>query len=149
NGKAAQAPGKRRPDDDADEEAKPKKKQGGSGMLIAGIVLGGVAIIALAVGGVILFSSDSDEDKPSSRMSASAAAKSDAKPSEDKKDSGPTGPKPRQEDITNLLPNDTQVVLNLPLEYLLGNPRVNQALLKTPGAFQEGSFQQIWGIPPT
>ena len=42
--------------------------------------------------------------------------------------------------MTNLLPNDTQIVLNLPMEHLLGNAKFNKALLKTPGAFHEASF---------
>lgn len=150
NGKAAKAPAGRRPDDDEDEEPKPKKKQGGSGMLIAGIALAAVAVIALAVGAVFLFTGDSDDDKGSRRPSASAPSPTtDNTPVAEKKDNGPAGPKPRQEDITNLLPNDTQVVVNLPLEHLLLNAKVNQALLKTPGAFHEAAFQNIWGIPPT
>jgi hypothetical protein len=150
NGKAAKAPGKRRPDDDEDLEEKPKKKQAGSGMLIVGIALAAIAVIALAVGAVFLFTGDSDEDKPSSRSLASAPPPSgENTPTDNKQKTEPTGPKPRHEDITNLLPNDTQVVVNLPLEHLLSNAKVNQALLKTPGAFHEAAFQRIWGIPPT
>jgi hypothetical protein len=149
NGKAATAPGKRRPDDDEDlDEGKAKKKQGGSGMLIVGIVLAAVAVIALAVGAVFLFSGDSDEEKGGGRQSASAAAANDPNAQAPEKKAEPAGPKPRVDDITNLLPNDTQMVVNLPLEFLFGNAKVRQALLMTPGAFHEGAFQRTWGIAP-
>src|SRR5579875_378160 len=152
NGKAAKAPVKRRPDDDQDIETKPKKKQGGSGMLVAGIALAAVAIIALAVGGVFLFSSDGEDESKPTRSSPVAAAPKGDDSGETKKTEEPPkkleGPRPRQEDITNLLPNDTQIVLNMPLEHLLGNAKINQALLNTPGAFHAGAFQSIWGIPP-
>ncbi len=154
NGKAAKAPVKRRPDDDQDIETKPKKKQGGSGMLVAGIALAAVAIIALAVGGVFLFSSDGEDDSKPSRSSVAAAPpqggdSDEMKKTEETPKQVDAGPRPRHEDITNLLPNDTQIVFNLPLEHLLSNAKVNEALLNTPGAFHAGAFQNIWGIPPT
>jgi DNA-directed RNA polymerase subunit M/transcription elongation factor TFIIS len=152
NGKAAKAPAKRRADDDQDvEETKPKKKQGGSGMLIVGIALAAVAVVALAVGAVFLFKGDDSDDKPNaSRPSGNANAPSNSGEQEKPKDAPkPEGPRPRQEDITNLLPNDAQVVLNLPMEHLLGNNKVNQALLNTPGSFHVGTFQSIWGIAPS
>src|SRR5579875_777862 len=152
SGKAAKAPVKRRPDDDQDIQPAPKKKQGGSGMLVAGIALAAVAIIALAVGAVFLFTSDdSDESKPTRSSPVAAAPKGDDSGETKKTEEPPKkleGPRPRQEDITNLLPNDTQIVLNMPLEHLLGNAKINQALLNTPGAFHAGAFQSIWGIPP-
>jgi hypothetical protein len=153
--KPAGKAGTRRADDDQDivDDPKSKKKQGGSGMLIVGIALAAVAVIALAVGGVFLFSGDSSDDtKSSSRPSANAAPKSatETKPAaEVKKAEAPKGPKPLQEDITNLLPNDSQVVINLPMEQLAGHARINQAMLKTPGSFFEAAFQRTWGIAPT
>jgi uncharacterized protein (TIGR03067 family) len=148
NGKAAKAPAKRRADDDQDQEPQQKKKQGGSGMLVVGIVLAGIAVIALAVGAVFLFS-DRDESKPSGgRSGGSASQASENTQADNKGKNESAGPKPRQDDITNLLPNDTQIVVNMPLEHLLGNPRINQSLLKTPGAFHEAAFQQIWGVSP-
>ncbi len=151
NGKAAKATIQRRADDDEDqEEDKPKKKKsGGSGMLILGIGLAAVAVIALAVGAVFLFSDDKEEKKSSGRPSAGAAPQAggdDVKPPEAAKEKQKDELKPRQEDVTNLLPNDTQVVVNLPLAHLLGNGKVNEAFLRTPGAFQESAFQRIWGI---
>src|SRR5579883_476750 len=144
NGKAAKAPAKRRADDDQDQEPQPKKKQGGSGMLIAGI-----AVIALAVGAVFLFSDSDSDSKPSRSKSSAAAQDPEDTKADNKGKAEASGPRPKQEDITNLLPNDTQIVLNLPLEHLLANPQVNQALLRTPGAFHEAAFQQTWGISPT
>ncbi|MHB1425110.1 MAG: TIGR03067 domain-containing protein [Gemmataceae bacterium] len=148
--------GVRRPDDDEDvvDEDKPKKKQGGSGMLIVGIVLAAVALIALAIGGVFLLSSDSsDSPTPSRGTPANAAptAANDVKPPEEVKKAPeePKLPKPLEEDVTNLLPNDSQIVVNLPLDQLLGHARINEAMLRTSGSFNESAFQHIWGIAPT
>lgn len=146
------AAAKRRADDDQDmDDIRPKKKQGGSGMLIAGIVLAGVAIIALAAGAVFLFTdSGSDDPKPSrSRVANAPQAETEQKKEEPKASPPPVGPKPRHEDISNLLPNDAQFVLNMPLEHLTGNAKVNQALLKAPGSFHEGAFQRTWGVSPS
>lgn len=155
NGKAGKGAVQRRADDDEDvEEAPKKKKSGGSPMLIVGISLAAVAVIALAVGGYFLFSGKSD-DKPKGGGSANVNPGNTG--AGDTKDTGSEvaqtpkdddKPKPKQEDVTNLLPNDTHAVLNLPLDHLLGNSKINQALVKTPGAFHEGSFQRVWGVPP-
>ncbi|HTU89761.1 MAG TPA: TIGR03067 domain-containing protein [Gemmataceae bacterium] len=148
---AKAAAAKRRPDDDQDvDESKPKKKQGGSGMLIAGIGLAAVAVIALAVGAVFLFTGDDSSDKPTRSSSSTNIAPANADNKVETSPEAPKeeGPRPRQDDISNLLPNDTQIVLNLPLEHLLGNDKANQALLKTPGSFHEGAFQSVWGITP-
>ena len=56
-----------------------------------------------------------------------AGANGEVKPPVQDGKKKPDGPKPLQEDVTNLLPNDTQVVLNLPVEHLFGNGKVNQA----------------------
>jgi len=151
SGKAGKAAPKRRPDDDEDEdEAPPKKKaSGGSGMLIVGIGLAAIAVVALAVGAVFLFTGDGSDNKPSGSSSSNVPVggpaeikqKDNTQPVKDE-------PKPRQADVTNLLPNDTQVVLNLPLEQLFGNAKVNQALLRTPGGFHEAAFQRTWGFSP-
>jgi DNA-directed RNA polymerase subunit M/transcription elongation factor TFIIS len=148
--KAAKGPSQRRADDDQDVETKPKKKQGGSGMLIVGIALGAVALIALAVGAVFIFSGDSGDENASPRRSTPSPQRTEDSGEVKKPEAPPEPEKPRvrQDDITNLLPNDTQVVLNLPLEHLLGNDKVNQALLNTPGAFNAAAFQRIWGIAP-
>jgi flagellar basal body-associated protein FliL len=160
NGKAVKSPAKRRADDDEElEDEKPKKKQsGGSGMLIVGIGLGAVALIALAVGGVFLFSGDKKEDNKSSGGPSASIAPGGGGNKGGNGEVAPPAPaqggpketiKPKQEDVTNLLPNDTQVVVNLPLEHLLGNGKIHDALLKTPGAFHTGAFQRIWGIAPS
>jgi flagellar basal body-associated protein FliL len=152
NGKAAK-PATRRPDDDEDEEeATPKKKKsGGSPMLIVGIGLAAVAVVALAVGAVFLFSGDKPDSPKSSGGSASmpppnAGASGETKKTDAKEE--PPAPRPRQEDVTNLLPNDSQAVLNLPLQQMFAHPRIKQALLHTPGAFSEAAFQRIWGVGP-
>jgi DNA-directed RNA polymerase subunit M/transcription elongation factor TFIIS len=149
--KASKAPAKRRADDDQDVDTKPKKQQGGSGMLVVGIALAAVAVLALAVGGYFLLSGDDSDDKPNRSPSGGPpqAQNDGGQVKKEDKPPEPSKPRPRQEDITNLLPNDTQVVLNLPLEHLLGNAKVNQALLNTPGAFHVGAFQGVWGIVPT
>jgi hypothetical protein len=149
--KGAKAPAQRRADDDQDvDQGKPKKKQGGSGMLVVGILLAGVAVIALAIGGYFLFSSDGSEERQTpTRPTGGSAANNSGEVEKPKEAPKPEGPRPRQEDITNLLPNNTQIVLNLPMEHLLGNSKVSQALLNTPGSFSVGAFQSIWGIPPT
>ncbi|HEY7329934.1 MAG TPA: DUF1559 domain-containing protein [Gemmataceae bacterium] len=148
-GKAAKGPATRRADDDEDVETKPKKKQGGSGMLIVGLALAAVAVIALAVGAVFLFSGDGEDTNTAKRPTPAAQRQDDSgEVKKPEKPAEPEKPKLRQEDITNLLPNDTQIVLNLPLEHLLGNDKVNQALLNTPGSFHAAAFQRVWGIAP-
>jgi uncharacterized protein (TIGR03067 family) len=138
----------RRPDDD-EGEAPAKKKKSGSAMLVVGISLAAVAVIALAVGAVFLFSGDKPDKSSGPPASANSAKSGEgdevAKTPDPEKDK----PKPRQPDVTNLLPNDSQAVLNLPLDHLLGNPKVSQAMVRTPGAFHEGAFQRVWGISPT
>jgi flagellar basal body-associated protein FliL len=160
NGKAVKPSAKRRDDDDEDQEdAKPKKKKsGGSGMLIVGIALAAVALIALAVGGYMIWggsekepASNNPSGKPLTSVTPSGGGsekEGDVKPPEQK---GPPKDtvKAKQEDVTNLLPNDTQAVVNLPLEHLFANDKIHQGLLNTPGAFHEGAFQRVWGIAPT
>jgi DNA-directed RNA polymerase subunit M/transcription elongation factor TFIIS len=158
NGKAVKPGVKRRADDDEDEVKPKKKKSGGSGMLILGISLAAVALIALAIGGWFLFggkessSSNSSTGGPTTSVTPPSGGGNggDVKPPDGAK---PPAPKPtvkaKQEDVTNLLPNDTQIVLNLPLEQTFANPKINEGFLKTPGAFNEAAFQRLWGIAPT
>jgi len=160
NGKAAGKPTpKRRGDDDEDddEDDRPKKKKsgGGSGILIIGLGLGAVAIVALAIGAYFLFAGG--EPKSSSPTGGPMAGVPGSGPGgnapgnvEMKKEEGPKKDvKPVLTDATNLLPNDSQMVINLPVDRLLGNAAFKKAALMTPGSFGEVPFQRTWGISPS
>ncbi|HEY7426925.1 MAG TPA: DUF1559 domain-containing protein [Gemmataceae bacterium] len=153
NGKAG--PQRRGDDEDDEDEGKPAKKPsgGGSGIMIVGIGLAAVAVLALAIGAWLLFGGDKD---PKTKSLGGPVANNapqgnggEVKQENPQGDQGPKEPKPRVEDVTNLLPNDAQVVLNLPLRQLLSNGAVKRAALLTHGAFRDADFQRTWGIPST
>jgi hypothetical protein len=152
SGKAA--PKRRGEDDEDDFDDKPKaKKSGGSGMLIVGLGLAAVAVIALAVGGWLLFGSDSDTPDSTSPRASVNSPSSNSKSGEAKQNTPQDAGKPKGEikpslpDMTNLLPNETEIVLNIPVEQLLNNSAFKKATLMTPGSFNSGAFQRNWGIP--
>ena len=156
NGKAVAKPAvKRRGEDEDDDRPAPKPKKEGSGstILIVGLGLAAVAVVALAVGAFLLFGGDSKSTTdsprgPSANVPASNPAAADVQQeqpkAEVKKDN-----KPQLGDATNLLPNDSQIVVNLPMDRLMTNPSFKRAMLLTPGSFSETAFQRTWGIPPT
>jgi hypothetical protein len=149
---------KTKPDDDDAGETKPKKKL--SPTLLIGIGLAGVALIGLVIGGLALAfgggdtpaappgkppggggfagggnaggGTPGDADKP-------GGAGGDTKPADVSKAS-------QAADVSNLLPNDTQAVVNLNIDKILGSS-VNLAALGTPGAFNPTSFAQTFSFP--
>ena len=138
---AGKAAPKRRGDDEEDDlGGKPQaKKGGGSGMLIVGLGLAAVAVVALAVGGWLLFGGDSDtpSDSPGTRANVAPPSKSGETKQDKAADAGQpkAAIKPHLQDASNLLPNETEIVLNLPAEQLLANSAFKKAILQTPGSF--------------
>ncbi len=62
-------------------------------------------------------------------------------------DKKPDGPPPLAvADISNLLPNDSEAVVNLQIDKLYGSG-FRQAALRTPGAFNESAFKGVFGFP--
>ncbi len=151
------APKRRGEDDDDDLDDKPKaKKSGGSAMLIVGIGLAAVAVVALAVGGWLLFGGDSDTPADSSSGSRASGPPSSSRNSgETKQDKAPEAAqtkaefKPRLQDASNLLPNETEIVFNIPAEHLINNSAFKKAILQTPGSFNSDAFKRTWGVPAT
>jgi hypothetical protein len=147
-------------EEDEDEGGKPKKKKGGNSsmLLIGGIALAVVAVIALGIGLYFIFSGDKKSDTPSggggmagrpggAPGGPNAGGQNPNAENEGKKvAANPNEPKPTHEDVTNLLPNDTQVVLNLPLDRMMSNPAFKRSLVMTPGSFHEAAFRRTWGV---
>jgi hypothetical protein len=155
NGKAAAKPAAKRRGEDEDDDRpapKPKKDGGSSTILIVGLGLAAVAVVALAVGAFLLFGGDSKPSSdtprgPSTNVPAPGPAVGEVQqeqPKEVKQDN-----KPQLGDATNLLPNDSQIVINLPMDRLMTNPSFKRAMLMTPGSFSETAFQRTWGLPPS
>src|SRR5207244_10686523 len=67
----------------------------------------------------------------------------DAPPKEEKKKEEP--PKLTAEVPTNLLPNDTEMVVNVMPQELLASP-LGRSAFDTPGAFQRNQFQNTFGF---
>jgi hypothetical protein len=149
------AKGKKRARDD-DEDGRPrKKKEGGSKKLVLGLAIGGAALVLAAVAGYLIFMNMGSTDKkgsiassstrPSGGGSAASSPQEDEAPpkKEEKKTevAQSTG-----ETITNLLPNDTESVLNLMPQEILATP-VGKTAFETPGAFQRSQFEMSFGFP--
>jgi hypothetical protein len=154
--KGAPANGKGKPtkkavDEDGDEDAKPKKKS--SPVLIIGIALAGVALIGLVVGGLFVAGVFGGGDGKQAKGGGGKTAGSPGVAS-DEGEKPPTNPgdkKPADEgpavtyDISNLLPNDSQAVVNYNIDKLLSSS-VKHAAFR-PGAFSEQQFTRTFGFP--
>jgi hypothetical protein len=148
-------PGRRR-DGDNDRPAK-KEKKGSSVMLLLGIGLAVVAVVALGVVGIFFFLGD--DGSSGGGLAGGSPGYSDpglegapGGPGEGEQPNGGPGSKtpvdlgPVAEDITNLLPNDTQAVVSVPLNRVRGSA-LRQAALENPGTFQPEAFRATFGFP--
>lgn len=151
------AKGKKRARDDDDDDRPRSKKEGGSKKLVLGLAIGGAAIVLLAVAGVLLVMNMGSTDKKSSAGGAapsrtpggnSAAPNTPDDENPPKKDEAKKAesPKSSSEAATNLLPNDTEVVLNLLPQEIMVSP-LGKTAFDTPGAFQRSQFQTAVGFP--
>ncbi len=154
NGKAATAtavkkkPGLRaRRDEEEEEDEAPKKKKSGTSMtLILGIGLAAVAVILLVVGLVVLLGSGGNSpanNNPANRGASSGSGTDGGAPDENN-NTPPAGPS--LTDVTNLLPNETQMVLSCNVDRLLASSAKRLAF-ETAGGFVTESFQKKMGIP--
>src|SRR5260370_33290205 len=160
-GPAKAKAGAKKPLRDGDEDAPPKtKKKQTSPTLLIGIGLAGVAVIALIIGGLYIggvFGGGDNKQalnpggpgKPGRSGSPDGGGTPDGgnnPPGEDPNKKLPEVSKPTVADISNLLPNDTQAVVNLNVDKLLASS-FNKAALGTPGSFNGPQFARTFVFP--
>lgn len=158
---AAKKPMRRRDDDDDDDDDKPQKKAkgGSSTTLLIGVGIGLVAIVLLAIGGYVMFGGDDSGNKTAgaggSRPAGGGAmtppggaGPGEGAPTDGEgppKEEKPTAPPPSDDTsfTTNLLPNDTEMVVSARMDKVL-----NSAIGKDiSAAFNTDQFQQRFGFP--
>jgi hypothetical protein len=141
----------------ADEEAESKGESKGKNnkILYIGIGLGVVALVALVGGGILLFGGGGSPKSASGGGGSPQAAPAPAKPvtttpvAEAPKASAPppavvqSGP---IDDLSNLLPNETNTIVTWGIEKLRDSS-VKNCLLETSGAFSESTFERTFGFP--
>ena len=145
---------RRRDEDDEEEHDRPRKKKSGASMtVIIGASLAGLALVLLIVGGLFMAgvfggkSADSGSSKPNDPGPGGTTPQTQ-KP-------GPgVNPQPNKpgpagaafiSDVTNLLPNDSETVVNYQIDKL-HNSALGQAAL-SPGVFSEKAFQDTFTFP--
>jgi uncharacterized protein (TIGR03067 family) len=131
-----------------EEDERPVKKKGGSSMVV--ILGGGLAVIALVVlviGGLSLAGIiplfGGDEKKPSARGGGGTPTPTPSgDPNEGK---GPPPPPAVAADITNLLPNDAQAVVSIPMTRVAASS-LRAAALQTDGGggYSETKFERTF-----
>jgi hypothetical protein len=157
NGVASKGkPGAKKPVKDDDDDAPPKQKKKTSPTLIIGIGLAGVAVIELLVGGLFMagvFGGGGDNKQASNNRPGGGSPPGGGVPDgganpegDGSKSKPPEVPPPATADISNLLPNDTQAVVNLNVDKIMGSS-LNRAALDTPGAFNAAHFARNFGFP--
>src|ERR1019366_7965961 len=153
--KAKPKPALRRRDEDEDEEdERPQKKKSGASMtLILGGVLGLLAVGLLAFGALFAMgflggSTKSDSSSSSSSNNNSSTSGPTAAPDPvggDGKKDAPSAPL-KVQDVSNLLPNDSEAVVNYQIDKLSGSC-FRDAALGTAGAYSESAFKNTFGFP--
>jgi hypothetical protein len=138
-----------------------KKKRGGeatdnkdqkSNKLVLVLGLAGAGVVLLIVAGVLIFGgvfSTKEEKKaaapPPSGRNPGRQAAADAEENPNKPETKDEPNKP-VDVVSNLLPNDSEVVVNLSPQDILKSP-VGKPAFETPGAFQKRMFEDNFGIP--
>jgi len=143
---ASKAGPRKRGGDDDDDGPSPKKKKEGSNTLVLGGVLAAVAVIALVVCAICFW--PSGDDKKGGGNTAAPAGGSAPPPGDQAKDDkkgGDADQPPALANATNLLPNDTQVVVAYPVGATLGSS-LSTAALDSEGGFRKARFQQTMGF---
>jgi hypothetical protein len=155
-GKPAKA-APRRDDEDDEDRPKKKKKAGSSAtMMIVGSVLALVAVCVLGVCGWLLIGGSDDPPKPTPSSSPGTAPVANIQPNPTptpnpaEKPAGAAEPAagaglPVASDITNLLPNDTQVVISIPFTRASGTA-LRAAFFDSEGGFKEAKFKNLYGF---
>jgi hypothetical protein len=152
-GKAKPALRRRDEDEDEEDERPQKKKSGASTTLILGGVLGLLALGLLAVGAMYasgVFGTGKSESSSTSSSSGGGTnsgpmAVTDPAPGGEVKNEAPAAPL-NVTDVSNLLPNDSETVINYQIDKLSGSS-FRDAALQTSGAFNEGGFKNTFGFP--
>jgi prepilin-type processing-associated H-X9-DG protein len=116
--------GAKRTADDDDEQPKFKKKKGDSNKLLIGLGLAGVAVVLLVVTVIIVM--NNNPTKTTSSPSSPAASRTST-PEPERSTTPEENPAAAialasTSNITNMLPNETQVVINLPMPAIRDNP---------------------------
>jgi hypothetical protein len=137
-------PGRRPVEEEDDDEpagGKPSKAAAAgnsSTKLYLGLGLALFAVLLLGVAGYLLFSSKTK------KLPAQAAATPPPTPALNIQPTKPPPPPPIS-DISNLLPNDTHVVFNVPLQNLRPT-LIGKSAFETPGAFNRDSILKRLGV---
>jgi len=118
-------------DEDSKKPKKKKSKSGGNNTVMIGAIVGGVALVVLA-GGYFMFMGGDPKPANNSNSSNNSSNNNSAMPGMNNGTEGPVvdGNTPGTEtpvvsndkDITNLLPNNTQVVISVNMEKLMSFP---------------------------
>jgi hypothetical protein len=141
---------------DEEDESKGESKGKSNKVLYIGIGLGVVALVVLVGGGIVLFGGGGSKPSPAGGGGgggavqprpnpapapiANAQPAAPAAPQVVEAESGPV------DDLTNLLPNDTTVLVSWGIEKLRDSS-VKSCLLETSGGFSESTFQRTFGFP--
>lgn len=131
-------PVKKKIDDDDDEA--PRKKKGNM-VFILGIGLSAAALLILGVGGYFLFFSGSEGTGYIGRGTRPQATRQATQPTTKPEGAVET----KLAEVTNLLPGDSQSVLNVNMKDLVGGS-LGRAAFDTPGAFKQRYFDQKIGL---
>jgi hypothetical protein len=149
NGKAAPAKkGKGRRDEDEGAPGKKKKKTGPSTTLIVGVGLGAVGVVVLVIGALWMFGVIGGDDTPVSSNTNTPSGPPAGGNTPRKQDETPAEKAPAGyagKDPTNLLLNDSSIVLRLNLSNATGSG-VSRAAFEAPGAFSPTAFKQHFGF---
>lgn len=143
--KAKALPPRRRDDDEGDGD-EGKGKSANHKTLYIGIGLGTVALAALIGGGILLFGGSPPTPSKGSGPPPNANAGTKTEQTKEETKPAEAGEAGGVADITNLLPNETQVLLTYDVEKVL-NSSVKLALLEKPGTFSESAFNKTFGFP--
>jgi hypothetical protein len=131
-----------------DDDRAGKKQKGSGKVLILGIGLGATALVAVVVC-VVALSSGGDSPKPAGTTSGPAPAPipmPETKKAEAPKEKPVETPKyVDSSKPTNLLPNDTQVVISYPMRKTLGSS-LRTAALDAAGSYRQEAFKQTLGF---
>jgi hypothetical protein len=131
-------------DEDEDEEDRPKKKaKSGNMVVILGVGLAACALIVLGVGGYFLFIAGKDNGSSAGPITRSQVTGRGTSRDTTKKESSSSDPK--LVEISNLLPNESQNVLNLNVKDLV-NGSIGRAAFDTPGAFKKKELRPKLGM---
>ena len=159
-GKAA---GKRAKPDVDDDEREEKPQQKSNALLFVGIGVAAVAFIGLVIGGlfiggVLVLGGGGSPPKggggggltnnggPQGAGIGGNTGDNTTNPLDPNKKPGAAESGSQLTDISNLLPNDTQAVVNLNID-AISSSSLKMAALRTPGAFSEQQFTKSFSFP--